>query len=132
MNLKLRVWRQRSAAEKGKMVTYEVADVSPDMSFLEMLDVLNEQLIMNGEDPVSFDHDCREGICGSCGVMINGRAHGNGLFDSHPQTATGQLHMRSFSDGDTIDIEPWRATAFPLIPDLAPHPAGPHPPPPGG
>ena len=119
MNLKLRVWRQRSAAEKGQMVTYQVADVSPDMSFLEMLDVLNEQLIMNGEDPVSFDHDCREGICGSCGVMINGRAHGNGLFDGHPQTATCQLHMRSFKDGDVIDVEPWRATAFPVIKDLA-------------
>src|SRR5919112_866933 len=119
MNLKLRVWRQRSAAEKGKMVTYEVTDVSPDMSFLEMLDVLNEQLILDGEDPVSFDHDCREGICGSCGVMINGRAHGNGLFDDHPQTTTCQLHMRSFKDGDTIDIEPWRATAFPVIKDLA-------------
>src|SRR3712207_8837873 len=113
MNLKLRVWRQRSAAEKGKMVTYEVTDVSPDMSFLEMLDVLNEQLILNGEDPVSFDHDCREGICGMCGVMINGKAHG-GL-----QTTTCQLHMRSFQDGDTIVIEPWRSRAFPVIKDLA-------------
>src|SRR3712207_4037796 len=119
MNLKLRVWRQRSAAEKGKMVTYEVTDVSPDMSFLEMLDVLNEQLIMAGEAPVSFDHDCREGICGMCGVMINGRAHGNGLKDGSVQTTTCQLHMRSFKDGDTIDIEPWRATAFPVIKDLA-------------
>ena len=119
MNLKLRVWRQRDRTEKGKMVTYEVTDISPDMSFLEMLDVLNEQLILDGQEPVSFDHDCREGICGSCGVMINGRAHGNGLFDSHPQTATCQLHMRSFKDGDTIDVEPWRATAFPLIKDLA-------------
>ena len=119
MNLKLRVWRQRDRTEKGKMVTYEVADISPDMSFLEMLDVLNEQLILDGQEPVSFDHDCREGICGSCGVMINGRAHGNGLFEEHPQTATCQLHMRSFKDGDTIDVEPWRATAFPLIKDLA-------------
>src|SRR3712207_2149612 len=119
MNLKLRVWRQRSAAEKGKMVTYQLNDVSPDMSFLEMLDVLNEQLIMEGEDPVSFDHDCREGICGMCGVMINGRAHGNGLHDGAVQTTTCQLHMRSFKDGDTIDVEPWRATAFPVIKDLA-------------
>ena len=112
MDLKLRVWRQRSAAEKGKMVTYEVTDVSPDMSFLEMLDVLNEQLILNGEDPVSFDHDCREGICGQCGVVINGVAHGP------QQTTTCQLHMRSFSDGDVIDVEPWRADPFPVIKDL--------------
>ena len=113
MNLKLRVWRQRSAAEKGKMVTYEVADVSPDMSFLEMLDVLNEQLILDGQEPVSFDHDCREGICGSCGLMIDGIAHGP------QQTTTCQLHMRSFKDGDKIDIEPWRASPFPVIKDLA-------------
>ena len=113
MNLKLRVWRQRDRTEKGKMVTYEVADISPDMSFLEMLDVLNEQLILDGEEPVAFDHDCREGICGSCGLMINGIAHGP------QQTTTCQLHMRTFKDGDTIDIEPWRATAFPVIKDLS-------------
>ena len=119
MRVKLRIWRQPDAKAAGKMVTYQLDDVSPDMSFLEMLDVLNEQLILDGQEPVSFDHDCREGICGSCGVMINGRAHGNGLFDNHPQTTTCQLHMRSFKDGDTIDIEPWRASAFPVIKDLA-------------
>src|SRR4028119_887586 len=132
MNLKLRVWRQRSAAEKGKMVTYEVADVSPDMSFLEMLDVLNEQLIMNGEDPVSFDHDCREGICGSCGVMINGRAHGNGLFDGHPQTATCQLHMRSFKHAATTTAAPRRATAPPPLPRAPPRHRAPRRPPADG
>src|SRR3712207_8373120 len=95
------------------MVTYKVTDISPDMSFLEMLDVLNEQLILQGDDPVAFDHDCREGICGMCGVVINGMAHGP------QQTTTCQLHMRSFKDGDTIDVEPWRATAFPIIKDLA-------------
>lgn len=113
MNLTLRIWRQKDPTVKGKMVTYKVTDISPDMSFLEMLDVLNEQLITNGEDPVAFDHDCREGICGMCGVMINGQAHGP------QQTTTCQLHMRSFRTGDTIDIEPWRAAAFPVIKDLA-------------
>ena len=97
MNLTLRVWRQQGPTVKGKMVTYKVTDISPDMSFLEMLDVLNEQLIMQGDDPVAFDHDCREGICGMCGVVINGMAHGP------QQTTTCQLHMRSFKDGDTID-----------------------------
>jgi succinate dehydrogenase / fumarate reductase iron-sulfur subunit len=112
VNLTLRVWRQKSPTAKGKMVTYKVSDVSPDMSFLEMLDVLNEQLILTGDDPVAFDHDCREGICGSCGLMINGYAHGP------EQTTTCQLHMRSFSDGDQIDIEPWRSGGFPMIKDL--------------
>ncbi len=113
MNLTLRVWRQRDRTQKGKMVTYRVTDVSPDMSFLEMLDVLNEKLILEGDDPVAFDHDCREGICGSCGLMIDGIAHG-------PEQATVcQLHMRSFKDGDTIDIEPWRSGGFPVIKDLA-------------
>src|SRR5205085_3665947 len=113
MRVTLRVWRQADPTVKGKMVSYQLDDVSPDMSFLEMLDVLNEQLIMNDEDPVAFDHDCREGICGMCGVMINGKAHG-GL-----QTTTCQLHMRSFKDGDEIVIEPWRSRAFPIIKDLA-------------
>ena len=113
MNLTLRIWRQKGPSVKGNLVTYELSDVSPDMSFLEMLDVLNEQLIMADDDPVSFDHDCREGICGMCGVMINGKAHGG------QHTTTCQLHMRSFSDGDVIVIEPWRSRAFPIIKDLA-------------
>src|SRR3954447_10218713 len=113
MRLTLRIWRQKGPSVKGKMVSYQVDDISPDMSFLEMLDVLNEQLILDGDDPVAFDHDCREGICGMCGVMINGQAHGP------QQTTTCQLHMRSFKDGDTIDIEPWRARPFPVIKDLA-------------
>src|SRR3954469_5504698 len=112
MNLTLKIWRQKGPSVKGKLVTYQVSDISTDMSFLEMLDVLNEKLILDGDDPVAFDHDCREGICGMCGVMINGKAHG-GL-----QTTTCQLHMRSFQDGDTIVIEPWRSRAFPLIKDL--------------
>jgi succinate dehydrogenase / fumarate reductase iron-sulfur subunit len=112
VNLTLRVWRQANPSAKGKMVTYQVSDISPDMSFLELLDVLNEQLILAGDDPVAFDHDCREGICGSCGLVINGWAHGP------EQTTTCQLHMRSFKDGDTIDIEPWRASAFPPVKDL--------------
>jgi succinate dehydrogenase / fumarate reductase iron-sulfur subunit len=112
MRLTLRVWRQKDASVKGRMVTYQLADISPDMSFLEMLDVLNEQLILDGEEPVAFDHDCREGICGSCGLMINGIAHGP------QQTTTCQLHMRTFKDGDSIDIEPWRSGAFPVIKDL--------------
>lgn len=113
MNLTLKVWRQRNADDKGKLVTYEAAGISPDMSFLEMLDVVNERLTQKGEDPIAFDHDCREGICGMCSLYINGRAHG-------PQKAitTCQLHMRSFKNGDTIVIEPWRAKAFPVIKDL--------------
>ena len=113
MNLTLHVWRQPSASASGQMVEYQARDVSPDMSFLEMLDVVNEGLITKGEAPIAFDHDCREGICGSCGMMINGVAHG-----PHRATATCQLHMRSFRDGDTIYIEPWRARAFPVVRDL--------------
>ena len=113
MNLTLRVWRQPGRTAPGKMVEYEARDVSPDMSFLEMLDVVNERLVERGEVPIAFDHDCREGICGSCSLMINGVAHG-----PHPGTATCQLHMRSFRDGDTISVEPWRARAFPVIKDL--------------
>jgi succinate dehydrogenase / fumarate reductase iron-sulfur subunit len=113
VNLTLHVWRQSSAAAPGQMVQYEAPDVSGDMSFLEMLDVVNERLIDKGEDPIAFDHDCREGICGMCGVMVNGIAHG-------PQRATTacQLHMRHFKDGDTLYIEPWRAEPFPVIKDL--------------
>ncbi|WP_041794976.1 succinate dehydrogenase/fumarate reductase iron-sulfur subunit [Modestobacter italicus] len=112
MNLTLKIWRQVSPVKKGKMVSYHVTDVSPDMSFLEMLDVLNEKLILDGDDPIAFDHDCREGICGSCGLMIDGVAHG-------PEQATVcQLHMRSFKDGDVIDIEPWRSGGFPVVKDL--------------
>jgi succinate dehydrogenase / fumarate reductase iron-sulfur subunit len=113
MNLILHVWRQQNASTAGRMARYEARDVSPDMSFLEMLDVLNEQLMVQGEDPIAFDHDCREGICGSCGFMINGIAHG-------PQRATTvcQLHMRHFKNGDELDLEPWRARAFPVIKDL--------------
>ncbi|HLV53703.1 MAG TPA: succinate dehydrogenase/fumarate reductase iron-sulfur subunit [Cryomorphaceae bacterium] len=113
MDLTLKIWRQPNARSEGKMVTYEVSDISPDMSFLEMLDVLNAQLIDKGEDPVTFDHDCREGICGACGMHINGEPHG-------PQklVTTCQLHMRSFKNGDTIYIEPFRAKAFPVIKDL--------------
>jgi succinate dehydrogenase / fumarate reductase iron-sulfur subunit len=109
----LRIWRQDGEFDKGRLVMYVVDDISPDMSFLEMLDVLNEQLIAAGEEPVAFDHDCREGICGMCGMMINGVAHG-------PQkaTTTCQLHMRSFSPGEAITIEPWRARPFPVIKDL--------------
>lgn len=113
MNLVLYVWRQKSAKQSGQMVRYDAPDISPDMSFLEMLDVINERLIEKGEEPIAFDHDCREGICGACGLMINGIAHG-------PQkaTTTCQLHMRHFKDGDTIYIEPWRARAFPVVKDL--------------
>jgi succinate dehydrogenase / fumarate reductase, iron-sulfur subunit len=113
MRLTLRIWRQAGRDEPGEMKTYEVDDISPDMSFLEMIDVLNDRLTLEGEEPVAFEHDCREGICGSCAMMINGQAHG-------PQrgTATCQLHMRKFADGDTIDIEPWRSAAFPVIRDL--------------
>ncbi len=113
MKLKLNIWRQADQHATGAMHTYELDDVSPEMSFLEMLDVLNERLIAEGSEPIEFDHDCREGICGTCGVMINGQAHG-------PQkgTATCQLHMRKFNDGDELNIEPWRAAAFPVVKDL--------------
>src|SRR5690606_26066819 len=113
MNITLQVWRQESPDRAGRFVTYQVTDIEPDMSFLEMLDVLNERLIAQGEEPIAFDHDCREGICGSCGVMIDGLPHGPQLG-----TATCQLHMRKFRDGDTIVVEPWRAAAFPVIRDL--------------
>ncbi|WP_202913614.1 succinate dehydrogenase/fumarate reductase iron-sulfur subunit [Pararcticibacter amylolyticus] len=114
MNLTLNVWRQKNVADKGRFVTYKADDISPDMSFLEMLDVVNERLVKKGEDPIHFDHDCREGICGMCSLYINGRPHGpkRGI-------TTCQLHMRSFHDGETITIEPWRAEAFPVIKDLA-------------
>ncbi|HUF32309.1 MAG TPA: succinate dehydrogenase/fumarate reductase iron-sulfur subunit [Acidimicrobiales bacterium] len=113
MHLTLRVWRQAGPAEPGKMETYEVNDINPEMSFLEMIDVLNDRLVLEGVEPIAFEHDCREGICGSCAMMINGQAHG-------PQkgTATCQLHMRTFRAGDVIDVEPWRATAFPVVRDL--------------
>src|SRR5690554_5176241 len=113
MKLTLKVWRQKNANTPGAMKSYEVKDVSPDMSFLEMLDVVNEQLSENGEDPIAFDHDCREGICGMCSLYINGRPHGpdRGI-------TTCQLHMRAFKNGDTIYVEPWRAHAFPVIKDL--------------
>jgi succinate dehydrogenase / fumarate reductase iron-sulfur subunit len=113
MNLTLHVWRQKDAASQGRMVTYQAKDVSPDMSFLEMLDVLNEGLMARGEEPIAFDHDCREGICGMCSLVINGIAHG----PDRGATAC-QLHMRRFKDGDTIFIEPWRAAAFPVVKDL--------------
>ena len=113
MKLTLKIWRQKGPNDKGQMVTYPVDNISGDMSFLEMLDVLNEQLIETGDSPIAFDHDCREGICGSCSLYINGEAHG-------PDRAvtTSQLHMRKFHDGETIYIEPWRAKAFPVIKDL--------------
>jgi succinate dehydrogenase / fumarate reductase iron-sulfur subunit len=113
MNLTLHVWRQKNASDKGKMVQYEAKDVSPEMSFLEMLDVVNEGLITRGEEPIAFEHDCREGICGSCGFVVNGTPHG-------PQRGTTvcQLHMRHFNDGDVLYLEPWRAKAFPVIKDL--------------
>lgn len=113
MNITLKVWRQDGPNDKGRMETYPVAEVSPDMSFLEMMDVLNDQLIRDGKDPVAFDHDCREGICGMCSMYINGEAHGPGRG-----VTTCQLHMRSFKDGDTIYVEPWRAKAFPVMKDL--------------
>ena len=113
MKLKLLVWRQQDRQAPGKMVEYEAGNVSPDMSFLEMLDVVNEDLIKRGEDPIAFDYDCREGICGSCGVVINGVAHG-----PLPGVTTCQLYMRHFRDGDTVVVEPWRARAFPVIKDL--------------
>jgi succinate dehydrogenase / fumarate reductase iron-sulfur subunit len=113
MNLTLKIWRQKNAETKGKIEAYKVNDISEHMSFLEMMDVLNEQIINEGGEPVAFDHDCREGICGTCSMVINGKPHG-------PSKAitTCQLHMRSFNDGDTIFIEPWRANAFPVIKDL--------------
>jgi succinate dehydrogenase / fumarate reductase iron-sulfur subunit len=113
MKLALNIWRQADAKSKGRFVTYALDDVSPDMSFLEMLDVLNERLIVEGEDPVAFDHDCREGICGTCGVVVNGRAHG-----PRDRTTMCQLHMRTYKDGDVLWIEPWRAKAFPVLKDL--------------
>ena len=114
MNLTLKIWRQANAKAKGEMVTYSISDVSPDMSFLEMMDMHNERLIDRGEDPVAFDHDCREGICGMCSMFINGEAHGPDRL-----VTTCQLHMRKFKDGDTLTIEPFRANAFPVIKDLA-------------
>ena len=113
MNLTLKIWRQDNPETKGKMVVYPMSNVEGDMSFLEMLDVLNEDLINKGDEPVAFDHDCREGICGTCSLMINGEPHGPDRL-----ITTCQLHMRKFNDGDTIVIEPFRATAFPIIKDL--------------
>ncbi len=113
MKINLRVWRQASTRSTGEFVSYAVDDIQPDLSFLEVLDILNEQLIAEGGIPVEFDHDCREGICGSCGMMINGQAHG-----SQQRTAVCQLYMRHFNDGDTVTLEPWRAKAFPVIKDL--------------
>ncbi|HEX7078489.1 MAG TPA: succinate dehydrogenase/fumarate reductase iron-sulfur subunit [Candidatus Eisenbacteria bacterium] len=113
MNLTLHVWRQKDASSAGRFVTYTARDVSADMSFLEMLDVVNEELTKKGEEPIAFDHDCREGICGMCGMVINGRPHGPRAL-----TTACQLHMRSFRDGDTITIEPWRAASFPVVRDL--------------
>ena len=113
MNITLKVWRQKNNKDKGRFETYEVKDVSSEMSFLEMFDVLNEKLIHEGKDPIAFDHDCREGICGTCSMYINGRPHG-----PWHATTTCQLHMRAFHDGDTIVVEPWRAKAFPVIKDL--------------
>ncbi len=113
MNLTLKIWRQKNANEKGKIVEYKATDISPDMSFLEMMDVVNTDIINKGDEPVAFDHDCREGICGSCSMYINGEAHGPGRA-----VTTCQLHMREFKDGETIYIEPWRAKAFPVVKDL--------------
>ena len=114
MNLTLKVWKQKNKDAKGALETYQVKDISPDMSFLEMFDVLNEQLISGGKEPIAFDHDCREGICGMCSMYINGRPHG-----PKQGVTTCQLHMRSFNTGDTIVVEPWRSAAFPVIKDLA-------------
>src|SRR5438046_4102542 len=113
MNLKLRIWRQKDAQDRGRFVEYDAPDVNVEMSFLEMLDVVNEDLIARGEEPIAFDSDCREGICGMCSLVINGVAHGG-----HRGTAACQLHMRHFRDGSTITIEPWRARAFPVVKDL--------------
>jgi succinate dehydrogenase / fumarate reductase iron-sulfur subunit len=116
MNLTLKVWRQKNAEAKGNFENYQVSEISSEMSFLEMFDVLNERLINEGKEPIAFDHDCREGICGMCSMHINGRAHG-----PWEGTTTCQLHMRAFKDGDTITVEPWRAGAFPVIKDLTVH-----------
>ncbi|MFC5187315.1 succinate dehydrogenase/fumarate reductase iron-sulfur subunit [Actinomadura harenae] len=113
MKLTLRIWRQKGPQDEGRMVEYALDDISPDASFLEMLDVLNERLITEGEEPVAFDHDCREGICGMCSLVINGTPHG-----PERMTTTCQLHMRKFKDGEVIDVEPWRASAFPVVKDL--------------
>ena len=113
MRLKLKIWRQKNSIEKGRLIDYDINNVSPDMSFLEMLDILNTQLIDNNEDPIAFDHDCREGICGSCSLFINGRPHGPDKL-----ITTCQLHMRKFKDGDIIYIEPFRSKSFPVIKDL--------------
>src|SRR5919197_5222201 len=113
MDLTLRIWRQKDAKTQGRFATYPATQLIPDMSFLEMLDVVNEQLIARGEEPIAFDSDCREGICGTCGFMINGIAHG-----PNPATTVCQLHMRFFNDGDTVVLEPWRASAFPVLKDL--------------
>jgi len=113
MKLTLKVWRQKNSKEKGKIESYDIDKISPDMSFLEMMDVLNEKLTIEGLDPVAFDHDCREGICGSCSMFINGEAHGPDRL-----VTTCQLHMRKFNDGETIYIEPFRAKTFPVIKDL--------------
>lgn len=113
MNVKLKIWRQANAKAKGKFVKYNLNDIETEMSFLEMLDALNKKLILEGKDPVAYEHDCREGICGSCGLFINGRPHGPG-----EEIATCQLHMRAFKDGDTIIIEPWRSKGFPVLKDL--------------
>lgn len=115
MNLTLRVWRQKSGQASGRLVEYAAKDISPDMSFLEMLDVVNESLVKEGQEPIEFDSDCREGICGTCSLVINGVPHG---AQYQPGTAACQLHMRKFKDGDTITIEPWRAVAFPIVKDL--------------
>jgi succinate dehydrogenase / fumarate reductase iron-sulfur subunit len=117
MKLKLIIWRQESATAPGRFAEYVLDKVSPDSSFLEMLDLLNEELILKGEEPVAFDHDCREGICGTCSVMINGVAHGQDR-ERVKQVTACQLHMRNFSDGETITVEPWRAKAFPVLRDL--------------
>ena len=114
ISLTLKVWRQKGANVRGKLETYQAKDISTDMSFLEMIDVVNEKLTLDGQDPIAFDHDCREGICGMCGAVVNGRAHG-----PEKGTTLCQLHIRHFSDGDTVVIEPWRSRAFPVIKDLA-------------
>lgn len=113
MNLTLKIWRQNGPNDKGRIQEYKVSDISPDMSFLEMIDVLNEDLVIKGDDPIAFDHDCREGICGMCSMYINGEPHG-----PENMITTCQLHMRSFKEGDTIYIEPWRSSAFPVVKDL--------------